>query len=231
MYLERSGPVFILRLGEGEKRFNPSWVDEFTAMIAEVASSDGPRALVTIGADKFWSNGLDLDWMLAHEEETPRLVAAVQELFAITLEADFPTVAALQGHTYAAGALLALSHDVRIMREDRGFFCLPEADIKIPFTPGMNALVHAKLTPQAATQAMLFARRFAAGDALAAGIVDATASDDHLLAAAVDYATQVAGKDPATLGTIKQRLYGPVLAALRADLLWAPLMRPDNRTG
>ena len=226
MQLERSGSVFVLQLGEGEKRFNPSSVAELTALIAEVAASSGPRALVTIGADKFWSNGLDLDWMLAHDDESPALVAAVQELFAVTLESDFPTVAAVQGHAYAAGAMLALSHDVRIMREDRGFLCLPEADIGIPFTTGMNALVAAKLTPQSATQAMLFARRYGATEALAAGIVDEVAAEGRLLERAVEYASALAAKDAATLGTIKRRLYATVLESLRAEVEWTPLVRP-----
>jgi hypothetical protein len=32
---------------------------------------------------------------------------------------------------------------------DRGYYCFPEVDIRIPFTPGMAALIQAKLTPAA----------------------------------------------------------------------------------
>ena len=37
--------------------------------------------------------------------------------------------------------MLATCFDERIMREDRGYFCYPEVDIRIPFTPGMDALM------------------------------------------------------------------------------------------
>ena len=40
------------------------------------------------------------------------------------------------------------------MREDRGYYCLPEVDIRIPFTPGMDALLKARLTPPTAHEAM-----------------------------------------------------------------------------
>jgi enoyl-CoA hydratase/carnithine racemase len=100
------------------------------------------------------------------------------------------------------------------MRADRGYFCLPEADINIPFTPGMSALIQAKLPPAAATSAMLAARRFGGEEAALHGIVDGTAGQDALLSAAVELAASQAPKLGATLGTIKQRMYAPVLATL-----------------
>ena len=45
----------------------------------------------------------------------------------------------------AGGCGLATAHDFRVMRADRGFWCLPEADIGIPFTRGMSALIQARL--------------------------------------------------------------------------------------
>ena len=48
--------------------------------------------------------------------------------------------------------MLSLAHDLRVMRADRGYWCLPEADINIPFTPGMNALIQCQLTPPTAAR-------------------------------------------------------------------------------
>ena len=34
--------------------------------------------------------------------------------------------------------MLALAHDFHVMRSDRGFFCLPEIDLRLPLHPGMT---------------------------------------------------------------------------------------------
>ena len=125
------------------------------------------------------------------------------------------TVAALQGHTFAAGAMFSLAHDFRVMRADRGYWCLPEADINIPFTRGMSALIQARLAPQNAHEAMTTARRYAGSDALAAAIVDRAVDEDAVRTTAIEIAQAQAGKAGDTLGTIKARMYAPVLATLR----------------
>jgi enoyl-CoA hydratase/carnithine racemase len=214
--LERRGDVYILILGDTENRYNPDSLAELNRLVQEVQDAPHPRALVTVGEGKFWSNGLDLDWLKSSGSDLETIVAPVQELFARVLEADFPTVAAIQGHCYAAGAMLALAHDARIMREDRGFLCFPEVDIHMSFTPGMNSLLTSKLTPQVAHQSMAFGRRYTAPTALAAGILDATAAEADVLDAAVAYANELVGKDPATLGAIKRALYAETLDLLRA---------------
>jgi enoyl-CoA hydratase/carnithine racemase len=213
-HLDRDADVWILDIGEDENRFHPDWMTAVSGLLDEVATAPEPRALVTSARGKFWSNGLDLDWLGANADHVDAYVAQVHDLFAKVLALPVPTVAAIQGHCFAAGAMLALAHDWRVMRSDRGFFCLPEADIRIPFTPGMNALIQAKLTPAAATTAMLSAKRFGGEEAMAAAIVDAAVPEDEVLAAAVERAAAQAGKHGPTLGAIKARMHERVLATL-----------------
>ncbi len=210
------GAVTVVDLGDGENRFSPAWLAHLTALYADLAAADGPRALVTSATGKFWSNGLDLDWLGAHPDAAQDYVGAVHALFVQVLTMPVPTVAALQGHTFAAGAMLALAHDSRLMRADRGFFCLPEVDIQIPFTPGMGALLQARLTPQTAHEAMTTGRRYGGTDALAAGLVEQALPADDLLPAAIERAAGLATKAGPTLGAIKTQMYGPAVALLRA---------------
>jgi enoyl-CoA hydratase/carnithine racemase len=216
--LDRQGPVFVLDLGDTENRFNFDSVDRLLSLLDEVDAAPGDKVLLTVATGKFWSNGLDLEWMLANEIPLGSLVSRVQELFARVLEAPYPTVAAIQGHCYAAGGMLALAHDVRYMREDRGFLCFPEVDIKMTFTAGMTSLLSAKLSAQTAHQAMVLGRRFTAPDAAAAGIIDLAVAETELREGALAAASALAGKDPATIGAIKTRLYSETLSLLRDAL-------------
>ncbi|MFG3254803.1 enoyl-CoA hydratase/isomerase family protein [Streptomyces sp. NPDC048172] len=213
--LDRQDDVFVLDIGATENRFHPDWLTAVEAHLDEVEGAEGPRALVVGATGKFFSNGLDLDWLFAHADEAGTYVARVQELFARLLSLPVPTVGALQGHTFAAGAMLSLALDFRVMRADRGFWCLPEADINIPFSPGMSALIQARLHPQTAHEAMTTARRYGGHDALAARIVDRTADEDAVRSTAVELAAAQTAKAGPTLGTIKSRLYPRVTELLR----------------
>jgi enoyl-CoA hydratase/carnithine racemase len=208
--------IAILELGDDENRFSPGFLDEIDAHLDEIVGA-GAQGLVTTGGGKFYSNGLDLDWLAANGERTQWYVGRVQAMLARILTLPLPTAAAVVGHAFGAGAMLALAHDFRVMRADRGFFCFPEADIRIPFTPGMAALIQAKLTPQAAVASMTTGRRFGGDDAVSLGIVDSVAAEGAVTSAAVEVLRPLGAKDPGTLGAIKQTMFGHAAHTLTAD--------------
>jgi len=215
--LSRDGAVFVLTMNAGENRFNRGFIDALNGLLDEVEQSSQPAALVTTGgSEKFYSNGLDLGWMGSDEgrNEGPRFVQAVMDLFARLLAYPVPVVAALNGHAFAAGAMLALAHDFRVMRADRGFFCLPEVDINIPFAPGMTALIQAKLAPKVVVETVLTGVRLGGAQALERGIVDAAVAGPEVLPQAIERATALASKDRGTYGAIKRGLYARVLSIL-----------------
>ena len=171
--LDRRDDVFVLDLGDGENRFNADSLDALEGCLDEVEAAPAPRALVTTATGKCWSNGLDLEWMGTQGDAVGPLLCVYTLSLARVLELGVPNVAALQGHTFAAGAMLALAHDQRVMRADRGYlFCLPEIDINIPFTPGMSALIAARLPIRTAHEAMTTGRRYGGTDAALADIVE-----------------------------------------------------------
>jgi enoyl-CoA hydratase/carnithine racemase len=214
--LDRDGEVFVLHLDpDDENRFHPEWLSAVEAALDEVEGADGPRALVTSGSGKFWSNGLDLDWMGTHQDQADAYLTRVHALLARTLASPVVTVAAVNGHVFAAGAMWSLAHDLRVMRADRGYFCLPEVDLGLPFLRGMSDLIRARLAPAVAHEAMTTGRRYGGEQAHAAAIVDATAAAEEVLATAVELARPLAAKSVPVRGTIKENLYAEALAALR----------------
>jgi enoyl-CoA hydratase/carnithine racemase len=205
--------IAVLNLGEDENRFSPDFLDQCDAHLDDVVR-DGAHGLITTASGKFYSNGLDLDWLGAHGDQTQWYVGRVQALLARVLTLPIPTAAAINGHSFGAAAMLALAHDFRVMRADRGYFCFPEVDIRIPFTPGMAALIQAKLTPQAAVSAMTTGSRFGGPDAAAIGIVDATADEDAVVGTAINRLAPLGAKDAGTLGAIKNTMFATAAATL-----------------
>lgn len=218
--IERDGEVWVIAMRAGENRFNPDSLAALNAALDEVEAFEGPAAVVLTGEGKFFSNGLDLEWMgQAPEGGAVEVAEGTMRLMARVLTFPTAVVAAINGHAFAAGAMLALACDSRVMREDRGYFCLPEADINIPFTPGMSALIQGRLTPQTAHEAMVTARRYTAAEALEAGIVQATRTEAEVLPAAIEMARPLAGKQRHVVGAIKQGAYGAIVEKLHLPLI------------
>ncbi|MBP1819093.1 enoyl-CoA hydratase/isomerase family protein [Mycobacterium sp. OAE908] len=215
-HLEITDEIAVLNLGDDENRFSPEWLQTVNGFLDRVEAGEA-KALVTTGDGKFYSNGLDLDWLGAHSDQGDWYVGQVQQLLARVLVAPVPTVAAVNGHAFGAGSMLATAHDFRVMRVDRGYFCFPEVDIHIPFTEGMAALIQSKLTPAAAVEAMTTGRRYGGADAEAIGLITATAPEGKVVSTAVDLVAPLKGKDPGTLQAIKSTMFATTTAALRGQ--------------
>ena len=222
--LTRDGDVAVLDLGDDENRFGPAWLEAIDGLLDEVDAAGSPQALVTTASGKQYSSGLDL----AYVSEDPALaqdrlvevVSGAHALYARLLEAPYPTVAAIPGHAFAAGAMLTLAHDLRVMRVDRGFWCLPEVDLGMGFTAGMARLIQARLAPQVAHEVMVTGVRLGGEQAQERHIVDVAVAAEEVLPVAVQQARELAAKPGAAMTLIRQEMYRPVLEALRSD---APL--------
>jgi Delta3-Delta2-enoyl-CoA isomerase len=214
--LSRTGDVFVLHLGDGDIRFTPDFLAEANTALDAIDSTAGPAALVTTATGKIWHNGLDLEYMATLGDRFLDYVGDVQELLARFLTLPVPTVAAVQGHAFAGGTMLALTHDVRVMRADRGYLCLPEVDLGMPFSDGMSSLIAAKLEQPALHRMAVLGERIGGAVALALGAVDeAVDGEDAVLSAAMERATTLAPKATPTITALRRNFYGPAIDALR----------------
>jgi enoyl-CoA hydratase/carnithine racemase len=202
-------------MDDGENRFNADSVAALHAALDEVEAAPAPRALVVTGSGKFFTNGLDLDWMSgAPPGGAGEMLRELHRLFGRMLVFPALTVAAVNGHAFGAGAMFVQCFDRRLMRTERGFFCLPEADLGMTFSAGMNALLQARLDPSTAHEAMVTARRYGADEAVDRRIIDRALPVDDLLKAAIDEASTGTGRDGTVLQTLKRDLHAAAVEAL-----------------
>ncbi len=213
--LTRTEEVFVIQMDDGENRWNTTFVREFAKALDEVEASTGAAALVTSStSDKFFSNGLDLEWLGSKEEHRggDRKAFGVEfmQLMSRLITFPIPSVAAINGHAFGAGFMCALCHDVRFMRSDRGFACANEVEIGMVIPNAELALFRHKLPMNVFFETVQLARRWTGPDALAAGVVQGNATLDKLQDAAIGKAASLArlGANREVYGKMKQAIYG-----------------------
>jgi enoyl-CoA hydratase/carnithine racemase len=213
--VQREGQVAIVRMTAAENRMNPVTLAALLGAFDELEASDETGAVVLTGEGRCFSLGLDLEWMVgAGNDGSQETLGGLQAILARLLRLPLITVAAINGHAFAGGAILSAACDARVMRDDRGYWCLSEVDLGLVFPPAIAALLVARLSPPVAHEAMILGRRYTAAEALAARIVDEAVAEDRVLARSIEIAASLTGKPRAAVTAIKRQMYSDVLQAL-----------------
>jgi Delta3-Delta2-enoyl-CoA isomerase len=213
--VERVDAAHLVRLERDANLFDDQFLVSFHAALDAVEADATGDPVVTTGSGKFFSNGFDLEYLgQLRSDDLVAFIEASCELLARILTFPAPTVAAVNGHAFGIGGMLALAHDRQVMRSERGWFCLPEVDLGLGFHPFMQALIMARLPPRTAQDAMLTGRRYDGAAACAAGIVDASAPGDELVMRAMELARPAAGKQPRVVAALKAQLHAAIVATV-----------------
>ncbi|MFH1117002.1 MAG: enoyl-CoA hydratase/isomerase family protein [Pseudomonadota bacterium] len=206
--LNKDGSVFVVTMcdQEGANTYTDEVINDHHRILDEIESSKGSGAVVlTSSHPKSWTQGINLEWLVTKPPEyLPRFKDIMDGFLIRWALLDLPTIACLTGHTYAGGAILASGFDFRFMREDKGWFCFPEVDIKIPFTPIMHEIVSLLPNKRALRDLLLTGKRIGGTEAAQLGIVDAAYPGETLLDKAMETARTMSQKDRATYGAIKK---------------------------
>ncbi|TVU20501.1 hypothetical protein EJB05_36712, partial [Eragrostis curvula] len=199
--LEQHGNVFVLTLtGDDEHPLGLPLIASLSSAVASAkaaAASAGPgAALVTVAEGRFFSNGLDIGWAGTSRTRLMELADALRPLAADLLALPMPTVAAVTGHASAGGFLLALCHDYRVMRADRGVLYMSEIDIGLPLPSYFVSMFRAKVTAaNALRDVLLRGTKLRAAEAKEMGIVDAVCpGPTETVAKAIKLAEQLAAR-------------------------------------
>jgi enoyl-CoA hydratase/carnithine racemase len=212
--LRHEGAVAVLTWNDEENRINFDSLEILNALLDEVEASEGPRALVLSGVGKFFSNGIDLVRLRAKPSEVSGTFKELHRTIGRLFVFPAYSVAAINGHAFAGGALISCAFDYRVMREDRGYWCMNEAEIGLPLDAELWSILEHRLPKRTARDAGLTAKRFSGPDALAAGIVEAITSEADVLRQAIGVAERFSGLDRATLARHKHLAHGDEAALL-----------------
>lgn len=203
--------VAVITWDDGENRVNLDSLAALHGVLDGLETTSGPLALVLTGVEKFFSNGLDLARFGDRPEEITATLSELHRTVCRLLTFPAYSVAALNGHTFAAGALLSCAFDHRVMRADRGYWCMNEADIGLPLDEKLAAILFNRLPRATAIEAMLTARRYGASDAQAAGIVEDVVAAAEVRERAFAVASAMASKDRRVLATHKKLAHADVV--------------------
>lgn len=146
--LKTDGNIHYLIMNQPDNKFSIPWLNDFNSLLDKVEQTKGPGALVTIATGpKIFHTGFDLELWKSNQIQQYESFAMCQHLLARLLTFPLPTMAVINGHTYAGGLFLALAHDIRTMRADYGFMCLSEINLGFPIPEGYTDFLRATLPP------------------------------------------------------------------------------------
>lgn len=220
---EKDGTVAILIMNNGENLHNPTWAQAMLDVYAEIEADPEIKALVLTSSDpKNFSLGVDLAWVIEQQQKDdfPAMsdwLYLTNEVFKAMLMAPFPTIAAITGHAFGNGAMLAGACDFRFMRADRGYFSLPEINLGIMLAPSMAEWMRRIMPYHLFTRMLLTGDRITAAELEKHGtIIKACENAEETLAEAVAYA-KTFQKSRTTVKEMKRRIYKHITDKMETD--------------
>jgi enoyl-CoA hydratase len=214
--IERHGSVAVVHLRAGKANaLTRPLLDAIVRAIDTIEASDA-AAIVITGEGSAFSAGLALPELIdldraAMSAHIDRFGAVMQRVLACPR----PTVAAINGHAIAGGAVLALMCDERVMVSAGGRIGLTEIRLGI----GLPAIVvepaRLRLAGPAFLRVALDGELVGGVRAVELGLATEHAAPDAVVATAIARAAEL-GRAPAAYAQIKQAILRPVLAAIAA---------------
>lgn len=218
MNLQLTDGVHILTLTNaengGDNRLTTEVVEEYLAALDIVEQYQGNTALLlTCSHEKTFCTGINLDWLLPlNDADRREFTTAFETLLCRLALLSAPTVACINGNAYAGGAIVASATDFRLMRSDRGRFCYPEVDIKIPFTQVSSDIGQLLPNQQAVKNMMLTGVAYTGLECAELQIVDTIYPQDQLQQEAFSLAKTLASKDRQTYCTNRNLMRPEIVA-------------------
>ena len=220
---ETQGKIAVVTMNNAENKQNPDFAAGMLNALDQAEVDKTIKAMVITSSDeKNWSQGVDLNFLNSalkeqRHDDMKGFMYAMNEVFSRLLLAPFPVIAAINGHAFGNGAMLACACDFRFMRSDRGYFCFPEVDISIPFMPGMIAFVKTAVPYHLFNDMKLTGRRVTAAELEKHYVIQEACEDAQVtFDKAMEFAATF-NKARGIFGEHKRRLHGHILEVMEQE--------------
>lgn len=231
--------IAVLTMNAAENRHNPEFLAEFNQHLDQIEADKSIKSIVlTSTSEKNWSLGIDLAWM-SQPTNTPEIITDFMTQLGGLLKRlvtfPMPIIAALNGHTYGNGSVLACACDFRFMKSDKGFFCFPEVDVLVPFLPSMFPLINKAIPQTFFNRLAMTGQRVGAQELLDNQVVEAIFADEEELQAGVLEFAKTFNKNRWIYGQNKTQMNKQILTTMKEEdpafienvsiLLWQNLQK------
>ena len=187
---------------------NHALIRELETAVQEVESDPALTALIlTSDRPRFFSPGFDVAEVFQYERpEIASFLGTFGRLMDRLMWMGKPTVAALNGQTYAGGALLALCCDFRLMAEGDYGFALTEVNIGVRPPESVFRMLAQAVGVPVARRMFLTGEPLGAAGGLAHGLYASVVRDEELREKAQAFAAGLGSKPQATYAAIKHKM-------------------------
>jgi enoyl-CoA hydratase len=177
------------------------------------AVDSGARALVLTGAGSCFSAGIDMKVAPTYDARQRReSVEAINAMVAAICAPPLPVLAAVNGHAFGGGLVIALACDVRLAARGDYKLALNEVAAGVPFPAGPLGVVRAELDPSVMRDLCLTGRSVGPEQALALRVLDEIVEPQELMSRARAWALQLA--ELPAYAALKAQVRGPLIAEL-----------------
>jgi enoyl-CoA hydratase/carnithine racemase len=220
MSMRNEGKVAIISMDNGKNANNLEFAQQLLSLLKHVEEEKSNKALIITSSDeKNFSQGIDVPWMMdsiqsGKHDDVKEFLHTMDACSTTMMSYPMPIIAAINGHTFGNGCVIACACDFRFMRSDRGFFCFPEVDMSVPFLPGLIDVILKAVPRYRFNEMVLTGRRLSAEELKEDKVIDQTFDGaDALFEGALAYAKTFT-KGRAIFAEHKRRLNKPAIDAL-----------------
>ncbi len=207
--LEQTNQLLLVTLLCGKvNAINHEMLIEINKMLDEADKDPKIEALVFASASpKFFSPGFDVAEVFSYDQDQmTSFFGTFVEMVNRLVRFSKPTIAAIGGHAYAGGAILALACDFRVMAKGSYGFALNEIKLGFAVPASMVRMVENAVGVVHARHLLLLGQPIDPQQAHRIGLAFELVEPDELQSAALNLASQLAEKAPDAYRGIKSAL-------------------------